>query len=159
MLCGDLAVMQAPGLDSLLFDPFSLFQDGLSPSEVDIGRGQIIDALVIAVGVVVIHEGFNAGLKISGEEVVFQQDAVVPPFNLALGLGVIRCAPDMAHALVLQPISQITGDVAGTVVRSQPGFVSCPGLITARGFQGKFQCLTDILSLHRRTQFPGNDIA
>ncbi len=120
MLCGDLAVMQAPGLDSLSFDPFSLFQDGLSPSEVDIGRGQIIDALVIAVGVVVIHEGFNAGLKISGEEVVFQQDAVVPSFNLALGLGVIRCAPDMAHALVLQPISQITGDVAGTVVRSQP---------------------------------------
>ena len=119
MLCGDLAVMQAPGLDSLSFDSFSLFQDGLSPSEVDIGRGQIIDALVIAVGVVVIHEGFNAGLKISGEEVVFQQDAVVPSFNLALGLGVIRCAPDMAHALVLQPISQITGDVVGTVVRSQ----------------------------------------
>ena len=87
MLCGDLAVMQAPGLDSLSFDPFSLFQDGLSPSEVDIGRGQIIDALVIAVGVVVLHEGFNAGLKIFGEEVVFQQDAVVPSFNLALGLG------------------------------------------------------------------------
>jgi hypothetical protein len=35
----------------------------------------------------VLHEGFNAGLKISGEEVVFQQDAVVPSFNLALGLG------------------------------------------------------------------------
>ena len=75
---------------------------------------------MIAVVVVVIHEGFNAGLRISGEEVVFQQDAVVPSFNLALGLGMIRCAPDMAHALVLQPISQITGDVAGTVVRSQP---------------------------------------
>ena len=77
MLCGDLAVMQASGFDSLSFDPFSLFQDGLPPSEVDIGRGQIIDALVIAVVVVVIHEGFNAGLKISGEEVVFQQDAVL----------------------------------------------------------------------------------
>ena len=76
MLCGDFAVMQAPGFDSLSFDSVSLFQDGLSPSEVDIGRGQIIDALVIAVVVVVIHEGFNAGLKISGEEVVFQQDAV-----------------------------------------------------------------------------------
>ena len=121
MLCGDLAVMQAPGLDSLSFDPFSLFRDGLSPSEVDIGRGQIIDALVIAVVVVVIHEGFIAGFKISGEEVVIQQEAVlqglVPSFNLALSLGMIRCAPDMAHALVLQPISQITGDVAGTVVR------------------------------------------
>jgi len=64
MLCSDQALMQAPGLDSLSFDPFSLFQDGLSPSEVDIGSGQIIDALVIAVVVVVIHEGFNAGPKI-----------------------------------------------------------------------------------------------
>ncbi len=43
MLCGDLAVMQAPGFDSLSFDPFSLFQDGLSPSEVDIGRGHWFD--------------------------------------------------------------------------------------------------------------------
>ena len=94
MLCGDLAVMQASGFDSLSFDPFSLFQDGLTPSEVDIGRGQIIDALVIAVVVVVIHEGFNVDLKISGEEVVFQQDAIlqglVPSFNLAPGLGMIR---------------------------------------------------------------------
>ena len=94
MLCGDLTVMQAPGFDNLSFDPFSLFQDGLTPSEVDIGRGQIIDALVIAVVVVVIHEGFNAGLKISGEEVVFQQDAVlqglVPSFNLTLGPGMTR---------------------------------------------------------------------
>jgi len=32
--------MQAPGLDSLSFDPFSLFPNGLTPSEVDIGRGQ-----------------------------------------------------------------------------------------------------------------------
>ena len=89
MLCGDLAVMQAPGFDSLSFDSVSLFQDDLTPSEVDIGRGQIIDALVIAVVVVVIHEGFNAGLKISGGKVVIQQDAVlqglVPSFNLALG--------------------------------------------------------------------------
>ncbi len=106
MLCGDLAVMQASGFDSLSFDPFSLFQDGLSPSEVDIGRGQIIDALVIAVVVVVIHEGFNAGLKISGEEVVIQQDTIlqglVPSFNLALGLGMIRCAPGVTHLLFIQ---------------------------------------------------------
>ena len=64
MLCGDLAVMQASGFDSLSFDPFSLFQDDLTPSEVDIGRGQIIDALVIAVVVVVIDEGFD--LRVAG---------------------------------------------------------------------------------------------
>jgi hypothetical protein len=84
MLCSDLAVMQAPGLDSLSFDPFSLFPNGLSPSEVGIGRGQIIDALVIAVVVVVIHEGFNAGLRISGEEVVFQKDAVLQENGVCL---------------------------------------------------------------------------
>jgi hypothetical protein len=31
--------MQAPGFDGLSFDPFSLFQNGLPPSEVDISRG------------------------------------------------------------------------------------------------------------------------
>ena len=71
MLCGDLAVMQVFGFDSLSFDLFSLFQDDQTPSKVDIGMGQIIDALVIAVVIVVVHEGFNAGLKTSGEEVVF----------------------------------------------------------------------------------------
>jgi hypothetical protein len=44
--------------------------------------------------VVVIDEGFDLGLKITGQEVVFQQDAVLqclmPAFDLALGLGSIR---------------------------------------------------------------------
>ena len=67
MLCGDLAVIQAAGFYGLSFDPFSLSQDGLSPSEVDIGTGQIIDTLAIVVLVIVIHEGFNAGPRTSGE--------------------------------------------------------------------------------------------
>ena len=92
-------MMQAPGFDGLSFDPFSLFQDGLTTTEVNIGRGQIVDTLVIALVVVMIHEGFNAGFKVTREEVVFQQDAVfqglMPSFNLALGLGMIRCTPEM----------------------------------------------------------------
>ena len=76
--------MEAPGLDSLSFVPFSLFPNGLTPPEVDIARGQIIDALVIAVVVVVIHEGFNAGLGISGEAIVFQQDAVLQENGICL---------------------------------------------------------------------------
>jgi hypothetical protein len=39
---------------------------------------------VIAVVVVVIHEGFNVGLKMSGEEVVFQQDAVLQENDVCL---------------------------------------------------------------------------
>ena len=40
---------QAPRFDGLLFDPFSLFQDGLAASEVDIGRGEVLQALMVAV--------------------------------------------------------------------------------------------------------------
>ena len=32
---------QAPGFDGLLFDPFSLSQDGLAAPEVDISRGEV----------------------------------------------------------------------------------------------------------------------
>jgi hypothetical protein len=37
MLCSVLAVLQAPMLDCLSFDPFALFDDGLCPTEVGIG--------------------------------------------------------------------------------------------------------------------------
>ena len=88
-------MMQAPCFDGLSLDPFPLFQDGLTTTEVNISWGQVVDALVIAMIVVMIHRGFDAGLKVFWEEVVFQQNAVLqglmPAFDLALGLGVIRC--------------------------------------------------------------------
>jgi hypothetical protein len=48
-----------------------------------------------------IGEGFDFCLQVIREELIFQQDAVfqglVPSFDLALCLRVIRSAPDMAH--------------------------------------------------------------
>ena len=41
-------VKQASVLDGFAFDPFSFQQDGLTAPEVDIGRRQIVDALVVA---------------------------------------------------------------------------------------------------------------
>ena len=45
---------------------------------------------MIALMVVMIDEGFDLGFEITGQEVVFQQDAVLeglmPPLDLALGL-------------------------------------------------------------------------
>jgi len=35
----------------------------------------------------------------------------------------------MAHTLVIQPLSQITRDVTGTIVRQKSGFVNNIGLI------------------------------
>jgi hypothetical protein len=48
MLGGDLAVVQASVLDGVSFDPFSFQEDGLATSEVDVGRRQIGDALVVS---------------------------------------------------------------------------------------------------------------
>jgi hypothetical protein len=59
----------------LAFDPFSLPQDGLAASEVDVGRGQIVDALVVAAVVVVGHEGFDLIFQITRQIIVLQQDA------------------------------------------------------------------------------------
>ena len=75
---------QAPGFDCLSFDPFSLFQDGLAAPEVDIGRGKVLQALVIAPVIVVLDEGFDLPPQVAEQVVVFQQDTVLqgmmPPF-------------------------------------------------------------------------------
>jgi hypothetical protein len=66
---------------------------------------------MITLMVVVIDEGFDLGFKITWQEVVFQQDAVLqglmPPLDLALGLWVIRRTTRVLHALVLQPFRQV----------------------------------------------------
>jgi hypothetical protein len=41
-------VLQAATGDGLSFDPLSFNEDGLTPAEVDVGRGEIVEALVVA---------------------------------------------------------------------------------------------------------------
>ena len=77
MLCGELTVLQAPIFDGLSFDPFALFDDGTGSAEVGIGGCHIVQALMIALVIVVLHERLNLGLKIARQEVVLQQDAVL----------------------------------------------------------------------------------
>ncbi len=64
---------QAPRFDSLPFDPFSLFQNDLATPEVDIGRGELLQTLVVASVVVVIDECIDLLSEITGQVVVFQQ--------------------------------------------------------------------------------------
>ena len=97
--------MQASRFERLSFDPFTLFQNGFVTPEVDVGGCDVVDALVVALVVVVIDEGFNLSFEIAGQEVVFQQDAVLqrlmPSFDLALGLRMIWRAARVFHAFVL----------------------------------------------------------
>ena len=69
--------MQASRFECLSFDPFPLLQDGFVTPEVDVRRRDVVQALVVALMVVVVDEGFNLRFKITGQEVVLEQDAVL----------------------------------------------------------------------------------
>jgi hypothetical protein len=55
-------MQQAAFFDCISFDPFSVEQDGLAPSEVNVGGREIIQALMIALVIVVIDEPADTGL-------------------------------------------------------------------------------------------------
>ena len=126
-------MLQAAVLEGVAFDPFSFHQDGLPAPEVDIGRREVFQALVIALVVVVIDEPADAGFEIARQVIVFQQDAVLqrlmPALDLALGLRMIGRATNMRHILLVEPFCQFAGDVAGPVVAEQPPFMDNPLLI------------------------------
>ena len=75
-------------MDSLAFDPFSFEQDGVASAEVDIGRRQVADGLVVTPVVVVIDEGVDLGLEMARQVVVLEQDAVLQVQKSRLNLTV-----------------------------------------------------------------------
>jgi hypothetical protein len=54
ILCGGSAVLQAPVLDGLSFDPFSFQQDYWASPEVDVGGREVAQALVVTTVIVVL---------------------------------------------------------------------------------------------------------
>src|SRR5215470_11821043 len=102
------------------FDPLSFGQDNRAAPAIDVGGGEIVDAFVVSVVVVVVDEGGNLSFEIAGQEVIFQQDAVfeglVPAFDFALGHRMIGRAAQVLDVAVIEPFGEVAGDVAGTVV-------------------------------------------
>jgi hypothetical protein len=58
-------MLQAAISDCVSFDPFSFQQDGLGASEVDVSRGEIAQAFVMAI--VLIDERVDLGLEVAGQ--------------------------------------------------------------------------------------------
>jgi hypothetical protein len=67
ILCSVLLVLQATIFDCGSFDPFSLQQDGLTASEVDVGGCEIAKALVISLMVVVLDERIDFDFEVAGQ--------------------------------------------------------------------------------------------
>src|SRR5580704_14934431 len=79
-------VLQATVCDCLALDPFAFEEDGLGASEVDVSRGKIVEALVIAGMVVMRDEGRDLAFEVAGQVVVLKQDAVLERLMPALNL-------------------------------------------------------------------------
>ena len=109
----------------MALDPFAFEEDGLSASEVDVSRGKIVEALVIAGMIVMLDEGGDLQFEIAGQVVMFEQDAVLerlmPAFDLALGLRMIRRSSDMLDVLLVQPIGRIARDIRRALSDSSRG--------------------------------------
>ena len=104
---------QAPGIDGLPFDRFSLLKDVLAATEVDVGRCEVLQAFVVAPIVIVRDEGAVLSAEIAKPVVVCQLDAVleglVPTRNLAMGSRVIRGILDCPEQVESTRYSMGTG--------------------------------------------------
>src|SRR5512132_943298 len=91
----DLFVVKQPTvLDGLAFDPFSFQQHGLTAPEVDVGPGEMVDALVIAPMVVVRDECIELSFELAWQIIVREQDAglnrLMPALEFPLRHGMRR---------------------------------------------------------------------
>ena len=59
-------MLQSPLFDGVLFDPFACKKDGLAASEVDVGRRQILQALMVTLVIVVIDEAIDLRFELTG---------------------------------------------------------------------------------------------
>jgi hypothetical protein len=66
------AVLFASLLDGLALDLFPPVENGFSSSEVDVGRGEIVECLVVAPVIVVVDEAFDGKRKVAGQIVVLE---------------------------------------------------------------------------------------
>ncbi len=121
MLCRLLSMGQAAFADGQLLDLSPSLDDGVMPPEIDVGWGEVVVAPVV----VPIDEGADLRFQVSEQVVVLQQDAVlqglVPALDLALRLGMVRCAAQVVDTPVLEPGSEIAGDVGRAVVAERRG--------------------------------------
>ncbi len=75
---------------------------------------------MVALVVVVFDEAPDLRFEIARQVIVLQQypalERLMPTLDLVLDLGMIGCAEGMIHALLVEPFSEVAGDVAGTIV-------------------------------------------
>ena len=59
-------ILQAPVGNGQSFDPFAFGQNRWPAPEVNVGRGKVVDALVVSAVIIVVDESGNLGFEIAG---------------------------------------------------------------------------------------------
>ena len=106
---------------------------------IDVSGGRVIQALVVTMVVIVLDNRAALPFQVAGQVVVFQRNTVlhglVPPFDFALGLRVVRGATKVIHALAVEVIRQIGRPVRRAVIAEQPRLMDDGRAVAARSVQ------------------------
>lgn len=102
-----------PDCRFLDFLPFS--EDGFSPTEVDVGECDVVQALMVAAAILVLDKCFDFPFKVTGQVIMFQQDPVLhrlmPALDLTLGLWMEQGSTNIIHVFFFKSVGQITRDI------------------------------------------------
>ena len=113
-------MLQASILDCLFLDLFPFSENVFGTPGVDVRGSDVVQALVIAVIVVVIDKDTDLLLQIAWQVVVFQENAVlhglVPAFDFTLCLRMEWSVANVFHLFLFHPFSQIGRDVARAII-------------------------------------------
>ena len=70
LYCGQLQVLQPPLLQGLFLDLVSFREHLLGSAKIDIRWGEIVQGLVVALVVVIVHKAGDLGFKLAREEII-----------------------------------------------------------------------------------------
>ena len=97
-----------------------------------------------------VDEGFNLGFEITGQEVVFQQNAVLqglmPPRHASVSSPCFAAIPPDPQS------------IAGTIITEQTRLVNNVNLVATGRLKGQVQGVGHILSPHVGAEFPCDDV-
>ena len=100
-------MLQASILYCLFFDHFPFSENVFGTPEVDVRGSDVVQALMIAVIVVVIDKDTDLLLQIARQVVVFEENAVlhglVPAFDFTLRLRMEWSAANVFHLFLFHP--------------------------------------------------------
>jgi hypothetical protein len=150
-------------LKGLLLNPFSLgHHSGIAYKE-HIGWGHVVQRFMIALVVVVAHKTgnglFQFGWRIVQVEFDKRLHRAMVALDLALGLGMVGCAANVVHLVMLEILFQRIRNKGRAIIRQQPGAMANFDVLDTRFCHGDIEGFLDIGAAHGGSQSPGEDVA